>query len=556
MKNQKLLISSVSVIVFFLLFNYFLLTVVNLRYGGIYFYFAFIVVIIGLINLKLNGKFVIKNDTVRFVRNATVVDEDGKIIQNEGSNKVSITLFVIGGGLIVLLILFAIISSPLFFSDSYHDLIGEVEEKEYTADFSAVDTSQIPVVDSALAEKLGDKQLGSVIGLGSEFHVGEFHDLYVDGKPVAVAPLEYNGFFKWINNKSGTPGYIIVDKVSGDVELVDTYDGKDLKMKYMPSAFFSNDLNRHAYFNGHMTQGLADYALELDDNGYPYWVLTKINKNVGIIGGVDVMSVVVVDPQTGVIEEYTPANAPEWIDTIYPKEIVIKQLDDWGVYVNGFFNSILGQKDVIKTTDGSRRVFEDGVYHYTGLTSVGSDESTAGMAFINTRTKATTFYKMSGATENAAMDSAEGIVQNYGYSATFPIPLNVFDQATFLITLKDDKGLIKQYAFVNVTDFAKVGLGSSLSDAYFEYGEVIDSDDPINPGDVTTEITGNITYIANVIIESNSVYYFMIEGSNTVYEGRYSISRELPLSSVGDNVTISISDKHIVEFNNNDITSD
>ncbi len=325
-------------------------------------------------------------------------------------------------------------------------------------------------------------------------------------------------------------------------------------MKYMPTAYFGTNLKRHTYYEGNMDNQLYEFSFELDDNYRPYWVAVKTKKTIGINGGDDVASVITIDPQTGEVNEYNPSEAPEWIDMVYPRRLVLKQLNDWGVYVNGYFNSIFAQQDVIGTTYGSRRVFNSGnVYHYTGLTSSGADESTVGFAFINTRTKHTSFYSITGSTENAAMESAEGAVQNLRYAATFPIPLNVNDIPTFFVTLKDAKGLIKQYSFVNIEDFSIVGNGETIEKAYQDYFKKLDDETSLPINGESKEVTGKVIRLGSSVIDGETEYYFVVEGAEGIYAASATLSKELGVTEVVDIVTFTTSGFRIIEFENKNI---
>lgn len=520
----------------FMMINYFILVPFNIRMGGIWFFVSILLLIYGIFGVMIVAS---KNRTQFDLGLETI-----SVIKK--SEKIAV---LVGGLLIVSYFAFSLFSTPMFHASRYHDLIGEIPEAiEFTSDFDAVDTeSNLPIVDSNLAAQLGDKEFGKYGSLGSEFHVGEFHDLSVDGNLVAVAPLEFNDFFKWNNNKQGSPGYVIVDKTTGDVEVINT-----LELKYMPSAYFSTDLHRHIYNNGENAKhyDLIDFALELDDDSNPYWVVNAVEPTIGVSGGRDVKGVYIVEPNSGEVTYYKTNEVPSWVDTVYPKNIVIDQLNYYGSLGDGFLNSLFAQKNVLQTTNGSRRVYnDDQVYHYTGLTSASSDEATVGFVFVNTKTKEVIRYNMSGATETAAMESAEGIVQNFGYVATFPIPMNVYNEPTFMITLKDNKGLIKQYAFVNVSDFAIVGLGDSIEKAYNNYGEKLQTEVDVtyNESDITT-IRGTVTRINMSVVDGTSQYDLIVNG--VLYTARYKNSPYLSLTNETDEVVLELIGNTVVSFRN------
>lgn len=469
-------------------------------------------------------------------------------------------------GCVILLLLiylgYQVSSLPLFLSQQYRNLIGDIETKEFEQEIPEMDLKKIPTVDEAYARRLGDKKLGEDVGLGSQVYVGDYTLISIKDALYWVAPLEHIDVIKWFTNREGTPGYIMVSATDAqDVRLVqEDSKGNPINLKYLPSAYFNQDIRRKVYFEGNMFSGLTDYSFELDDNGRPYWVVTTYTKKVGIHGGSDATGVVVVDAQTGETNKYSVEDAPKWIDRIQPQSFVINQINDWGWYKNGFMNTLFAKKDIIQTTPGTNYMFIDGEwYFYTGMTSSGSDESTVGFMLSNTRTKETTFYKIAGATETAAMKSAEGKVQHLGYEASFPVLLNIENEPTYFTTLKDNQGLVKQYAFVNVKDYSKVGTGETLDEARTNYaklvfgtqGSLLDS----SLGEHKT-IEATIERIGTSQTDGNTYYTILLkEHPELLLMGSGTISAELPISYEGDPVKIEYIDgknktKTIVTFDN------
>ncbi|WP_235069265.1 hypothetical protein [Turicibacter sp. TJ11] len=464
--------------------------------------------------------------------------------------------------LFALYVIYQISSTPVLLSKQYRDLIGTIETKSFSEEIPVVDVSKIPTVDEAYARRLGEKKLGEDVGLGSQVYVGDYTLISMSDELFWVAPLEHIDPIKWFTNRQGTPGYIMVSATDAqDVRLVqEDAEGNPIKLKYLPSAYFNEDIKRKVYFEGNMFEGLTDYSFELDDSGRPYWVVTTYTKKVGIHGGADATGVVVVDAQTGETNKYSVEDAPKWIDRIYPQSFVIEQINDWGWYTNGFFNTLFAKKGIIQTTPGTNYMYIDGEwYFYTGMTSVGSDESTVGFMLSNTRTKETTFYKIAGATETSAMKSAEGKVQNLGYSSSFPLLLNIENEPTYFMTLKDNQGLVKQYAFVNVDDYSKVGTGETLDDARVNYTKLVFG----SQGNFTDTTTGERKMVTATIerlgvSQTNGTTYYTIilkEYPEFLLISPATISPELPISREGDQVMIEYIDaknqsKTIVSFDN------
>lgn len=441
---------------------------------------------------------------------------------------------------------------------SYQGLIGEIKLSEnFAEEVPPVALDKIRIIDQEVAHRLGDKVLGEELPgeertLGSQAYVGEFRIQNLNGELFWIAPLLHSGFFKWFNNTEGTPAYIKVSATSDpQVELV-----SDVRIKYQPEAYFGSNLHRHLYLHGYMTTGLTDYTFEIDDKGTPYWVVTLYSHEVGF-SGMNAYGVAVVNAETGDIQEYTPETAPKWIDRIQPMEMVEEQLEYWGEYIHGYWN--FSNLDKKTTTRGLSLVYgkDDQSYWYTGLTSVGQEEGTIGFVLVNTRTKETTRYKQVGATEEAARRSAMGKVQEKKYIGSFPILYNINNVPTYVLSLKDQAGLIKMVAMVSVRDHSIVGVGETLEEALRSYrgGRVVDKKEGI----YTTY--GHIQRIQSSLINGKTSYYFTLDNvPNKIFLGESIVSTEFPLTAVSDSVMVAYDDARratipVAKFDNLELNS-
>jgi hypothetical protein len=454
-------------------------------------------------------------------------------------------IFLVFAGLIVayLVLLPLATSLPIFRSESYKKLIGTVVDgKKIAKHIAPISINEIRVVDEDLAYLLGEKILGSQPALGSQVELGHFCIQKVGTDLYWVAPLLHSGFFKWWNNSEGTAGYVMVSATNErDVKLVQTINNKPIKIKYQPEAFFQSEIERHIYTNGYATVGLTDFTFEIDDSGNPYWVVTTFNKKIGFSGD-DATGVLVVDAQSGAITPYSIAQAPKWVDRIQPINFIEDQLNDWGEYVHGYWNFSNANK--LQITEGLTLVYghNNRSYWYTGLTSVGKDESAVGFVLVDTRTKETTFYKQSGATEFAAQSSAQGKVQEKGYKASLPIPYNINNIPTYVMTLKDDGGLVKMYAMVAISDYTIVGVGNTMRETLMSYKNVFNmAGNKINPNSANDKkkLKSIITRIQNDVKNGNSFYYFTVKDYPNIFVGSSQLSNQLPVTIVGDSIKIS-----------------
>ena len=409
---------------------------------------------------------------------------------------------------------------------------------DFATDVDEISYDQIPMLDKDSAERLGDRKLGELSDMVSQFEVNEdYTQINYQGRPVRIATLRYADLIKWFTNRSeGLPAYILIDMVDQEVELVRLEEG----IKYTTAEHFGRNLYRHLRFS-YPTYMFAQPVMEIDDEGTPYWVCPRIVKTIGLFGGRDIHGGVLVNAITGESQYYE--EVPSWVDNLCNAELIMEQYDYYGMYHNGFFNSLFGQRDVTVTTDGYNYIaIDDDVYVYTGVTSAGSDQSNVGFILTNQRTKEARYYACAGATEYSAMDSANGELQNLRYTATFPLLLNTGGQPTYFMAMKDAAQLVKKYAMVNVQQYNIVATGDTVAECERNYltmlaeNGLVDSEVGLS-GTETTE--GTIADIRSAVQDGNSVYYIQLIGGETYYA---IAAAEAPLAvilSEGDQVTIT-----------------
>jgi hypothetical protein len=442
--------------------------------------------------------------------------------------------------IVIATFILSFLSSEFLNASKYRDQITIKESEEFSAEFDAIKLNKIPLVDQNTAAQLGDKQIGRVQGLGSQYDISnEYMLINVNDSVYRVSSLEYQDFYKWIQNREvGIPSYVSVNvNDPSDVQLVDLAFG----MKYAPSAFFNEDLLRHVRFS-YRTEIFESMNFEIDDMGNPFYIVTVKEPSIGWFGGWDTEALIVVDAVSGEMNKYAVEDAPSWVDHIQSANLAWYQIDNWGYYINGWFNTLFGQKEMIQTTDGYNFVsIDEQIYIFSGLTSVGSDRSIVGFALINLRTKEATYIKVGGADEYSAMNSAIGQVQHLNYTSTFPLLLNIEGLPTYFMALKDNEGLVKLYAMVSVQDYSVVGVAATVELTQSSYVEQL-MEKGLITGVVLTqnEMVGTISTIVSTIINGTTHYYFTLEGSNILYTASSDLSVELALSQVLDPVKIQV----------------
>ncbi|HJA94052.1 MAG TPA: CvpA family protein [Candidatus Eisenbergiella merdipullorum] len=410
-----------------------------------------------------------------------------------------------------------LLSSPVINAKKYQQLMT-VETRNFSEDITEADYRSIPLLDKDSAALLGDRKMGSLVDMVSQFEVADdYTQINYNNVPVRVTPLVYASPIKWLTNqRNGIPAYIRIDMTTQDTECVMLEEG----IKYSKSEYFNRNLYRHIRFR-FPTYIFGDQLFfEIDDNGVPYWVCPVKKFNIGLFGGETVGRVVLVNAVTGECTDYAVEDVPTWIDKVYSAELLMQLYDYYGMYQHGFFNSILGQRDCLVTTDGYNYLaLDDDVWVYTGITSVNGDQSNVGFVLMNQRTMETRYYEVEGATEISAMSSAEGQVQNLGYRATFPLLLNIADEPTYFMALKDDAGLVKKYAMVNVQKYQWVAIGDTIEECEKNYKELLSTNGIVSRyQSQELEISGVIELIVPVVIEGNTHYYIGITGSDELFD--------------------------------------
>ena len=451
-------------------------------------------------------------------------------------------------------------SNALLFNQAYRNLLGPVQESSFTADIEPIKLSQIRIIDHETAARLADKKIGEVPALGSATRLGELVLQKVQDKLYYVAPLEHRGFFQWFSNMQGSRGYVMVSATNPqDVRLIEKINGQDLYLKYQNNAFLFDYLPRFLYFHGYINVGQTDYSFEIDDDFNPYWVVTLYKNKVGY-GGSDAVGAVLINAQTGEIKKYAIDELPAWVDRIQPESFVYKQIKDWGEYVNGFWNAVFSKTGTLRPTGNQLHLIygnDNNVYWYTGITSSGKDDSSVGFILVNSRTKESKWYKVAGATEEAAKRSAEGQVQEKAYRAGYPILYNINGVPTYIAPLKDKEGLLKLVAFISVENYNLVGVGPDIESALRAFQQnLAGKGDLFVPSNEIKQISmqGKITRISQVVKGGESYFYFTLENDPRIFIGTLNTSPKVPLIKEGDTVDITINDSKdsplgIIKFN-------
>ena len=402
----------------------------------------------------------------------------------------------------------------------------QTQDADFTQDIQQVDYSEIPIIDRDSAALLGNRAMGNIPEYVSQFEIaGTYSQINYQGTPVRVSPLGYADLFKWLTNRAeGIPAYALVDMTTQDAQIVKL---GDRAIFYSRSEPLARNIDRYVQLK-YPFYMFDEKSFEIDEDGQPWWVCPVQTRTIGLFGGTTIERVVMVNATTGECTDLAIDDVPQWVDRAYPAELLIQQYNWSGKYQDGWLNSWLGQKNVVQTTPGTDGnvgynyiAKDDDVWVYTGVTSATADNSIVGFVLVNQRTAESHYYPVAGATEESAMQSAEGAVQNLRYSATFPILINVSEQPTYFMALKDNAGTVKKFAMVDIQHYQNVATGDTVAETQKSYQAMLATSGTLS-GDAaeanTQEQTGAIRSMTQAVLDGNSHFYVTLEGVEGIYD--------------------------------------
>ena len=430
------------------------------------------------------------------------------------------------------LIVGSALAPTLFRSRAYANLLP-VDKREFTEDIEQSDqVTDIALMDTESARIFGNRKIGSLSDVVSQYEIEpDYTQISIKGQPMKVSGLKYASFFKWWNNRnSGVPGYVQVNPVNSEAKYVKLTK----PMKYVPSAYFNYNLQRHVQLT-YPTKIISGYKFEVDDDGNPYYICPTMTARVGLFGGIDVNGVIICDPIDGECQYYAIGDCPSWVDSVYDGHLLTKKYNWHGMLSGGYINSIIGQKGCKQATDDfGYKIIGDDVWVYTGVTSANGDQSNIGFVMMNQRTSEARYYQVSGAEEHSAMSAAEGEVQEKGYKASFPSLINVSGTPTYIMVLKDAGGLVKLYAMVNVEQYNIVATATSQTKVFEEYKTLLASDGKLETEENDLKEDTITVQSVEYIDSDDGTMVYIKDTNHQVYKQAFKEDESLIRISAGD----------------------
>ena len=402
----------------------------------------------------------------------------------------------------------------------------QTQDADFAQDIQQVDYSEIPIIDRDSAALLGNRAMGNIPEYVSQFEIaGTYSQINYQGTPVRVSPLGYADLFKWLTNRQqGIPAYALVDMTTQDAQIVKL---GDRAIFYSRSEPLARNIDRYVQLK-YPFYMFDEKSFEIDEDGQPWWICPVQTRTIGLFGGTTIDRVVMVNATTGECTDLAIDDVPQWVDRAYPAELLIQQYNWSGKYQDGWLNSWLGQKNVVQTTPGTDGnvgynyiAKDDDVWVYTGVTSATADNSIVGFVLVNQRTAESHYYPVAGATEESAMQSAEGAVQNLRYSATFPILINVSEQPTYFMALKDNAGTVKKFAMVDIQHYQNVATGDTVAETQKSYQAMLATSGALSTDAAEAnmeEATGVIRSMTQAVMDGNSHFYVTLDGVDGIFD--------------------------------------
>lgn len=505
---------------------YYYFAVPSLSIYKVSFWFWLIFTLVGIFVCTLNFKAA----TVNLAIQKGELEEITPLSKGIGIAIIACVAVIIIGGFL---------SSKIVNASKYAGII-QIEDGDFNEDIPpSENVSDIALMDTDSAVIIGDRAIGSLSDVVSQYEVSEnYSTIDYNGRPMKVAPLEYAGFFKYVNNKDdGIPGYVLVDPVKNEA----TYVELEKPIKYAVSACFKYDLHRHIQ-SSYPTYDFYGYFFELDNEGNPFYICPVMEPNAGLFGAKSVKGIVICDPCTGDSEYMDVADVPNWVDRVYDGDLACDQYNWYGTLSGGFINSIIGNKGCkITTDDFGYKVMGGDVWVYTGVTSVNGDQSNIGFVMMNSRTGESKYYSIAGAEEHSAMESAEGQVQNLGYEASFPSLINIDGVPTYIMVLKDNAGLVKMYAMVNVEKYNIVATGATQREALNNYRKLmVENGILTNSQTVSDELPNKTITVEEIryINMDDQTYVYITAKDGSVYKQNFAENETLIFIQENDKITV------------------
>lgn len=426
-----------------------------------------------------------------------------------------------------------------------------------SATLPPTDVNHMVLVSRGVASYLGQQVINSGgQNLGSIYHADrtEYTLQSVGGHLYWIAPLVYNNVWANLGNQT-SPGYVVVDAEDPNTTPVLRLG---MHLRYLPEAILNQDLLRHVYLSGYTNGDLADPTLEVDDNWHPYFTISLMQPTRGFTGEV-VKRVLLVDPQSGAIQDLALKQVPSWVDRVIPADTVVDYLTWWGQWAHApWLNpSGQGQQTPALSSAGQPELLYNTVDKPVWLVPMTSsstkDSSSTGVMLFDTHDNTGRFYPITGlgVTTNAETTFAQNPQNIRNFTVSNVQLYQIYGEPTWVCTFVQESDFGEIFQAVGMVDArhltgANVIMQQSKTAALAAYAQWLAdhnvSAPGVTPSGQTTTLTGKVARISSAVQNNTSVYYIYLDGQTRIFEAGIALSPQLPLVQVGDTVKVTFLD--------------
>lgn len=426
----------------------------------------------------------------------------------------------------------------------YNSLNVKVEKKA-----PLLDKNETPIAIAPKTVRNKMNKAMSIVPNTSYYRLGDLQTQIYHGKVVYIAPVEFDGFWKWHRAKV-TPGYFIIDATNVNAEP--HFVKKD--MRYTPSGYLQDDAQRKIYSKYPNWTQSGDAQLEVDDNGTPYYIQT-VYKTKGVMSRINykTLHVVILNTITGKSSIYKTQDAPKFVDEAIDSETATYMNKVYGKYGHGYWNSVGSKRDVkVPNSNGT----ENGVtpvadkngdiWYFNDFTSPKNDaDSTMGYSMINARTGKMIYYtgKNVGVMDSVgAKNLADMAYIQQRWHAAMPIMYNIDGTPTWVVSLLDSTGAFRSYAYIKAGDQSVKAYAGNASDALDQYRVQLASSGSSagSTGNSTAKkVAGTVSRLAVVSNNSSQNIIFTLDKNNTLFTVQSDDFPKAVLLKVGDEVELT-----------------
>lgn len=430
-----------------------------------------------------------------------------------------------------------LMAAPVVDAGGLRDIVGATIS---TSAAPSAEVQHVRVVPEESAIFAGSKVVGQ---LGAYYQVGTYNIQAENGRLVWVAPLDFQGPIQWLSRRT-SPGVIVV---SGENPDAPAEPRMRAPMRYIPSALFNDNIERHVYMR-YGTEAILETTLQLDSDGNPQYLCTLGRPTIGW-SGYRVTAVVIVNPATGAMERKPReefASLPPWVSRVYPPDLVLEYNDWFGRYVHGWWNAELAKRDVhLPARDEVFGLLVTGgrfVWFVDHTSPNSTDDSMTGFTYTDSRTGELVYYTSSGGQFNSTgaqrSVAANPTVRQARLIPTQPILYNAFHENTWVVPIVADNGKFQSLALVQAAGgHVVVGNPTAPSpavDAFANYRSYL-GDRTAGGGPSALHLSGTIDRFGS----GGGRIYFTLRGRRGIYTVPDAGDPNVLLARPGDRVTFT-----------------